>query len=195
MPRAGGVRDVLHGVLGAHPALRVLNDIARTLAGAPARAVRAALFDKSSASNWLVAWHQDLSIAVRTREELAGFRNWSLKQGVWHVQPPWTVLENMLTLRLHLDDCGVDNGPLQVLPGSHQWGRLDEPRIAAFLMAGEPVTCSARAGDVLALRPGLLHASGKAKTPSRRRVLHVEYATQELPRPLCWRDPPPDPSG
>src|SRR4051794_11814361 len=42
--------------------------------GAGAFAVRALLFDKRPGANWKVAWHQDLSIAVKGRvEDAAGF--------------------------------------------------------------------------------------------------------------------------
>jgi ectoine hydroxylase-related dioxygenase (phytanoyl-CoA dioxygenase family) len=87
--------------------------------------VRGILFDKISGANWKVPWHQDLTIAVREKHETEGFGPWSVKDGVVHVQPPVRVLENMLTMRLHLDDCDEGNGPLRVLPGSHCSGKLD----------------------------------------------------------------------
>ena len=65
--------------------------------------VRAIMFDKSTDANWLVPWHQDLTIAVQARVEAEGFSPWSIKEGVPHVQPPVALLEQMLTVRLHLD--------------------------------------------------------------------------------------------
>jgi hypothetical protein len=41
--------------------------------------VRAIYFDKSPDTNWLVAWHQDLTLAVRKRIETPGFGPWSVK--------------------------------------------------------------------------------------------------------------------
>ncbi len=79
-------------------------------------AVCALFFDKTAAANWPVAWHQDLSVALAARSEIDGWIAWSLKGGVVHAQPPVAILERMITLRLHLDDCGADNGPLRVLP-------------------------------------------------------------------------------
>src|SRR5690348_7837009 len=35
--------------------------------------VRAIYFDKSSDTNWLVPWHQDLSLALRAHAEVPGF--------------------------------------------------------------------------------------------------------------------------
>lgn len=182
--RAGGARNVLRTQTDATVSLDAL---AATLLGGPAFAVRAILFDKTPDSNWAVPWHQDTAIPVLDRHDTPGYRNWSMKEGVWHVQPPQQVLEAMLTLRLHLDDCDTDNAPLQVLPGSHAWGRLDAYATARLLAEGQGVACVAQAGDVLAMRPALLHASAKAQRPRRRRVLHVEYAADELPAPLRWQ--------
>ncbi len=97
---------------------------ALVVAGADCRLVRGLFFDKTPGANWPVAWHQDLTLAVAERREIAGWSNWSVKAGVPHVQPPVDILERMVTLRLQLDDCGADNGPLRVLPGSHCLGRI-----------------------------------------------------------------------
>jgi hypothetical protein len=148
--------------------------------------VRALLFDKSAEGNWNVAWHQDLSIAVAERTERDGFTAWSLKEEVWHVQPPAPILERMLTVRLHLDDCGPENGSLRVLPGSHREGRLDAGAIAKWRATVPAQEIHCRTGDALLMRPLLLHSSSKAKQPSRRRVLHIEFAAEELPGGLDW---------
>src|SRR5262249_21688283 len=111
---------------------------------------------------------------------------WTEKAGVPHVQPPVQVLQNMLAVRVHLDDCGPDNGPLRVLPGSHA-GELSPAGIADWIARTEPVTCVARAGDVLAFRPLLLHASSRAVTPQHRRVVQIEFAAGPLPGGLAWR--------
>jgi hypothetical protein len=66
--------------------------------------VRAIYFDKSSDANWLVPWHQDLTLALRERLESPGFGPWSVKDGIPHVQPPVELLERMLTVRIHFDD-------------------------------------------------------------------------------------------
>jgi len=176
-PRAGGLRNALR--FGTGVAQRLVNhrldDIASSLLGCKARAVRAVVFDKTPEANWAVPWHQDLSVAVDERHDKPGYRAWSLKEGVWHAQPPIEELEGMLTLRLHLDDCGSDNGPLKVLPGSHRKGRLDAACISRVLGKSGGMECVAGAGDVLAMKPLLLHSSCKAARAQCRRVLHVEY--------------------
>lgn len=150
-------------------------------------AVRALLFDKTPDANWALRWHQDHIIAVAEMRDVPGYRGWSEKAGVPHVQPPVEVLHHMLACRVHLDECGADNGPLRVLPGSHAVGELGPADLAAWLARVAPVTCVAQAGDVLAFRPLLLHSSGPAVRPRHRRVVQIEYAAGALPGGLSWR--------
>lgn len=174
------------------PALRELactprlHTIAREVLGDNAFAVRVLLFDKTPGSNWAVGWHQDLAIAVRERVEAPGFFGWSVKAGVPHVHPPGEILERMITLRLHLDDCGEDNGPLRVIPGSHRNGRLTDEQITAAGAPDRSTTCTLAAGGVLVMRPLILHASSPATSPRHRRVLHIEFAANSLPHGLEW---------
>jgi len=149
-------------------------------------AVRGLLFDKIPNANWKVPWHQDLTIAVRERKKAPGYGPWSVKNNLPHVQPPGEVLEQMLTLRLHLDDCHTDNGALRVLPGTHLKGKLSAPQIQADRQSGEEVICEVPAGGVLLMRPMLLHASSPASVPNHRRVLHFDFASQELPHGMQW---------
>jgi ectoine hydroxylase-related dioxygenase (phytanoyl-CoA dioxygenase family) len=149
--------------------------------------VRSLFFDKQQGANWKVPWHQDLTIAVRERREVSGFGPWSEKEGVPHVQPPAAVLERMVTLRLHLDDCDAENGALRVLPGSHRCGVMSAARVRRYRHECAEVTCPVARGGVLAMRPLLLHASSPAVRPAHRRVIHLEFAMDELPGGLEWR--------
>ncbi len=153
--------------------------------------VRSILFDKTARENWPVAWHQDLSITVQHKLELPGYGPWSRKDGSVHVQPPVSLLEQMATLRIHLDDTPEENGALRVLPGSHAHGRLSNEAIQAQLQEVEELSCSCRAGDVLLMRPLLLHASRKSLQATRRRIVHVEYAPRDaLAAALDWQEAP-----
>lgn len=156
------------------------------LLGAGAAVVRSILFDKNPAANWLVPWHQDTTIAVRERIDTPGFGPWSVKSGVVHVRPPAALLGSMLTIRVHLDDALRDNGALHVIPGSHRDGFLSPEQIESCRREREAVICECDAGDILLMRPLLLHASYPATTPTRRRVLHFEFAAESLPYPLAW---------
>ncbi|HEY2084370.1 MAG TPA: phytanoyl-CoA dioxygenase family protein [Verrucomicrobiae bacterium] len=150
--------------------------------------VRTIYFDKSAEMNWLVAWHQDLTLALRERVEIEGFGPWSIKDGIPHAQPPAELLEQMLTVRLHLDDANLSNGALRVLPGSHDFGRLTAERIKELRSQKSEHLCAAHAGDAMLMRPLLLHASGRSSSHHRRRVLHIEYAGFELPPELQWHE-------
>lgn len=188
-PGRGGVRNLPDAVpevrdLAVSPKLMALVE---AVLGKGAFPVRGILFDKIAGANWKVPWHQDLTIAVRERLETPGFGPWTVKDGVTHVQPPVDVLQRMLAVRLHLDDCGEDNGPLCVLPGSHGHGRLGASEIDAYRATHQPVVCTANQGDAILMRPLLLHASSAALSPSHRRVIHIEYAACPLPQPLTWR--------
>lgn len=163
-----------------------LRALVERVLGKGAFAVRALFFDKLPGANWQVGWHQDLSIAVAERVDTAGFGGWSVKQGVLHVQAPVRVLEQMLTLRVHLDDCDEDHGPLRVIRGSHRFGRLDDEGIEHWTRSGDEVSCLVPKGGVLLMRPLLLHASSPARKPGHRRVIHLEYAAQPLPGGLRW---------
>lgn len=148
--------------------------------------VKSLFFDKQPGANWKVPWHQDLTITVKEKKEMPGFGPWSEKAGLPHVQPPASVLERMITLRLHLDECGQDNGPLRVLPGSHRSGVLSAEQIRTWRQESGEVICSVQQGDVLVMRPLLLHASSLAVQPRHRRVTHLEFATDDLPAGLEW---------
>jgi ectoine hydroxylase-related dioxygenase (phytanoyl-CoA dioxygenase family) len=154
------------------------------------RAVRGIFFDKTPAANWPVAWHQDLTLALAMRHDREGWTNWTVKRGVTHVQAPPDVMARMVTMRLHLDDCPEDNGPLRVIPRSHADGILGRAEITARTKSDETII-TARAGDALFMCPLLLHASSPANKPAHRRVLHLEFAPPDLlPEDLDWAFPP-----
>jgi len=160
--------------------------LAQSLAGHSARPTKATYFDKRLEANWSLPLHQDLTITVHAQADLPGYTHWSNKAGVPHVQPPVRVLEGIVALRIHLDDCPAENGALEVVPGSHIQGRISAADLRAMHLEGRAVICPAQAGGVLAMRPLLVHGSSKSRVPARRRVLHVEYATTELDAPLRW---------
>jgi len=148
-------------------------------------AVRAILFDKNGSANWTVPWHQDRSIAVCERLEVAGFGPWSTKAGVVHVQPPVELLRRMVTLRFHLDPCGLENGPLRVVSGTHT-SILGQEEMECALAERAESPCVTGAGGVVIMRPLILHASSPAKKPSHRRVIHIEFGPRVLPGGLSW---------
>ncbi len=148
-------------------------------------AIQCTYFEKSSDKNWLVAFHQDLSIPVQKQISHPAYSGWSEKEGVVYTQPPAEVLAQMVAVRVHLDHCGPLNGPLRVIAGSHKGGRLMEHAIDSARHCGEIVCCVSQ-GGALVLRPLLLHASSKASAPAFRRALHFLFAPAMPPQGLQW---------
>jgi hypothetical protein len=162
-----------------------LPDLLAAVLGHKFGLVRVLYFDKPPEQTWSLPWHKDMTVAVRdNRLPSTRFARPTRKAGVPHVEAPRDLLETMLTARLHLDDVTEENGPLQVMPGSHQSGKkLD--------LFGEPRSILARRGDVLLMRPLLAHSSlpSQAGTNRHRRILHLEFAGQaNLPDGYAWHD-------
>lgn len=182
----------IRNLLDASPAIRELansaaiRNLVEPILGTEAIPVRGILFDKIAGANWKVPWHQDVTIAVQERIEAEGFGPWSTKADVLHVQPPARVLENMLSVRLHLDPCHAENGALRVLPGTHRQGRIPEDQIPAIREQSSEFTCESGLGGALLMRPLLLHASSPAQSPNHRRVIHFDFAAATLPNGLRW---------
>ena len=165
-----------------------LQALVEPILGPNAFCVRCILFDKSEQANWWVGWHQDLFITVRERIDVPGYTGFWRKEGVLHVKPPAEVLANMLTVRLHVDDCPVERGPLEVIPGSHTWGFLTPDQSEQCAREIAVSTLTAAAGGAILMRPLILHASRKMTTPGQRRVLHFEFAANDLPGGLEWAE-------
>jgi ectoine hydroxylase-related dioxygenase (phytanoyl-CoA dioxygenase family) len=183
----------IRNLLGEVPALWPLLDtpalrkLLAELFPAGCHLTKAIYFDKPAGSNWLVAWHQDLMINVDSRAtDLPGFGPWTAKAGWMAVQPPVDVLENTVTIRLHLDDCDATNGALKVVPGSHLGGVVPAETIAA--RTATAIVCAVPAGGAMLMKPLLLHASNRSTSARPRRVVHLEFSTAELPEGLNWRE-------
>jgi ectoine hydroxylase-related dioxygenase (phytanoyl-CoA dioxygenase family) len=159
--------------------------LARAVLGPQAFPFRATLFDKSPKSNWLVVWHQDTALPLRSKREAVGWGPWSMKEGVIYAHAPATALSQVLALRIHLDHSTALNGPLRVLPATHRLGVLDDDRIHEIATKSAHVECLVPAGGVLAMRPLLIHSSSKSHADTDRRVLHIEYAASpSIAKPL-----------
>lgn len=188
-----GVIYAARNLLDVFPFARTIWDRTRLrealigLLGEKCGLVRGLYFDKPPEQSWSLPWHQDKTIAVSdNRLPTTYFRNPTRKEGVSHVEAPTDLLQQMLTLRIHLDDVTNANGPLMVLPGSHkQWSAAD----MATAKAGEATAVLAAAGDVLLMRPLLAHCSGKSHADCQlhRRIVHLEFAAhRELPDGFSW---------
>ncbi len=154
------------------------------LLGAGFGLVRVLYFDKPSDRSWSLPFHKDMTIAVKTNQLRSNeFSKPTNKAGVDHVEAPTWLLQQMLTLRLHLDDVTASNGPLQVIPRTHLAGKETNPT------SPEPIKILCDQGDVLAMRPLVCHGSAHSLPESnlRRRILHLEFCgRRRLPDEFEW---------
>lgn len=187
-PLRGGIRRIeqrVSQVATLAQSTPLLSVAAQHLSGKP-HLVRAIYFDKSPENNWFVTWHQDRTVAVSRRFEQAGWGPWSLKAEVWHVQPPMEVLNNMVTIRVHLDPATIDNGCLKIMPRSHRLGLLASDNVHTQINKDQAVYCETAAGGAVVMRPHVLHSSEKSVAATSRRVLHFEYSSYTLPEGVTW---------
>jgi ectoine hydroxylase-related dioxygenase (phytanoyl-CoA dioxygenase family) len=181
--RAGARHLMRHPDVAALAMDSRLLAMARPVLGPGATPFRATLFDKSADANWLVAWHQDTALPLDKRFEVPGWSAWSEKYGVLYAHGPADALEQVLALRIHLDDSDDDNGPLRVISGSHIAGVMTDAQVLELAARNPSTTCEVKAGGVIAMRPLIVHASSKVRADRPRRVLHIEYATSLEIRP------------
>lgn len=142
---------------------------------------KAIFLNKPSRSNWFVSYHQDLSISVKEKKPTEAYSNWTNKNGQLGVIPPKEILEDIVTIRIHLDKTDETNGALRVIPNSHTQGII---RIDASFNKNDydkEVLCEVSRGGVLIMKPLLVHASSKSISEFDRRVIHLEFCKKEIP--------------
>ncbi|MCB0712343.1 MAG: phytanoyl-CoA dioxygenase family protein [Ignavibacteriae bacterium] len=149
--------------------------------------VKAIYFDKPPSANWIVNWHQDLTVNLKEKRETPNFKNWRVCAERVAVQPSNEILEHIFTTRIHLDDCTKESGALRVVEGSHRNGVI---QVRDWLQGNERVEqiCEVKAGGVLLMRPLTLHSSRRTENKRNRRVIHLEFCDCELPNGLEWKE-------
>jgi len=100
--------------------------------------------------------------ALCEKRETLGWGPWSVKEGVRYAHAPTLALEQILALRVHLDDSTETNGPLRILPGTHTRGVLTDRELQDLDSRIDSVACTVRKGGVVAMRPLIAHASSKS---------------------------------
>lgn len=149
--------------------------------------VRGILFDKTQANNWNLPFHQDTKIAIKCTGEASGYTQFSEKDGVIHVSPPAEILSRQIAVRIQLDPCWAESGPVRIVPDSDRHGILSQLQISEALKQSSPIDCTGGVGSVLVFRSLLLHGSDRSKSTERRRVLHLEFCDAQLAPPLKWK--------
>ena len=115
---------------------------------------------KSAGHGAAVEWHQDWAFYPHTNDDL-------------------------LAIGLYLDDCGLDNGPLMVIPGSHTWPIIDHHADGVFCGAINPsatdvdfskaVPLTGKAGSMTIHHVRMVHGSALNSSGRPRRLLLFQY--------------------
>jgi ectoine hydroxylase-related dioxygenase (phytanoyl-CoA dioxygenase family) len=111
---------------------------------------------------------------------------WTIKAGMIHVEPRFTLIERMVTIRVHLDAVPRDNGPLLIAPASHRLGKIAEADLAAVVERCGVEACLADPGDLWAYATPIVHASAASTHIGHRRVFQIDYSADPLPDGLEW---------
>lgn len=164
-----------------------LMKIIRTLCLKCHKSIKSIYFNKPPSTNWIVNWHQDLTINLINKKEVENYKNWRIKEERTVVQPDQKLLESIFTIRIHLDDCKIDNGALRIIKGSHHNGII---KISDWMVnkPGTEIVCEVNRGGILLMKPLTLHASRRTENEKNRRVIHIEFTKEELPNGLKWKE-------
>lgn len=157
--------------------------ICREISGRELIPYKATLFNKTGKANWLVAWHQDTALPVEQYVESDGWGQATLKDGVLFAHEPFSILKNIIALRIHLDDSTRENGPLRVIPYSHQHEIDRDIDLTRIIEEGPQLELTVARGGVIVMSPLLVHASSKCSEAKPRRVIHIEYSNSMDPAP------------
>ena len=163
-PRVRRIRnpDRHHPAYAAAVRRPAILDVVCDLLGPDVRFDHAKLNCKPPRGGVPIEWHQDWAFYPQTND-------------------------HMLALSLMLDDCGLDNGPLLVVPGSHRGPLWDHHHEGRFIGAIDPaaadfdessaVALVGPAGSVTVHHVRTVHGSMDSESGRSRRLLNMNYAT------------------
>jgi len=128
-------------------------------------------------------WHSKL---VAKPPGSAGRWDWHQDYGYWYYEG--CLLPEMITVTVTLDGMDKANGAMEVIKGSHRYGRIDvkaigaasgtDPdRLALVMERCERVVLELEPGDGIFFDGLTLHASGPNRSQRTRTLLHVSYNT------------------
>lgn len=183
------IRNLVNTIPGLIPQLHAagIPELAHHFLGDAGVIIRSIYFNKPAAANWVVPWHQDLTVTVSDREsQYDGLTKWALKGNQLTAKAPASLLAQVLTIRIHLTACDETNGALKVIPGSHALGELQGESLKEQLEKLSTICCSDE-GGIMLMRPLLLHASLRS-TGNERRVIHLELISHQLLDAVNWSE-------
>lgn len=124
---------------------KVVGTVTNISGGTP-KLARVIYFNKTSQRYWLVASHQDRTTAVSKKINCDSWSNLTVKDGIFHAQPPVEAFNEILTLMLHLDKTDQTNECLKVIPGTHLLNVLQQSDVLSHVNKKKVTCLSAHAG-------------------------------------------------
>lgn len=79
-----------------------------------------------------------------------------------------------------------NNGALKVIPRPHL-KKIYRPETIDWNIEKGTI-CNVPEGGVMIMKPLLLHGSWRTTNNKRRRVIHIEFASKELPNQINWSE-------
>ncbi|WP_041263616.1 hypothetical protein [Bernardetia litoralis] len=73
-----------------------------------------------------------------------------------------------------------------VIPKSHL-KKIYKPQNIDWKTESETI-CNIEKGGIMLMKPLLLHSSKRTINDQKRRVIHIEFSNQELPKELNWSE-------
>ena len=107
----------------------------------------------------------------------------------WHqdIGQGWGIDDNpTITIWLALDQATVANGCMQIVPGSHRHGIINEKHVlppekeAEYASPQEVIDLPVEAGEAVLLHNFLLHRSGSNPTPNTRRAFSMTFMDADV---------------
>jgi len=141
---------------------------------------RAVVFAKSHSSNWSLPWHQDRVITMSEKNENSDYINWSRKAGIWHCEPPLSVLANMAFIYLVFDDVSEYGGGIELCEATHELGVISATKIENAIDRERIVKPQMKRGEMLLVKALMLHRSTTNQTDLTRRALRIDITKPEF---------------
>lgn len=162
-----------------------LKDVLSTARLDSTQLVNAIFYLKSPQTSFYTNPHQNITITVKERQQAAGFSGWSTREGITDVMAPLSILQNMFSIRIYLEDSNKQNGSLQFIPGSHK--KILSIQERNFLIENTlPVSLDAKQGDCQILKPLILKAYQNNANNQNVPVIQLDFCIAGLPSPLSW---------
>lgn len=136
--------------------------------------VKSVLFYNNPQESYYHNWHQGGTIYTQEKNS-----NRSTPK------PSLEIAKNIFCIRIHLDDCNTTNGQQFVLSGSHKKLFTIE-EVELISNNSNSYILEMYAGSTLLMNSLLLTSFSSTKTLKRRRVIHLEFSSQQLPDKMEW---------